>query len=68
MPTLARYETKDGARFTRLCWTCLENGRKTPVRMPVETPKAAAAMPGKCSDCYKRSLVGVPPLGARLDS
>jgi len=68
MPTVVRYDTEHGPRYSRLCWTCLEQGRQTPVKMPVETPNAAAQMPGKCPDCYKRSLAGIPPLGARLDS
>ena len=68
MPTVIRFETKAGTRFVRLCWCCLERGRQIPVQKPVETPEAAAAMPGKCDDCYRRSLVGVPPVGARLDS
>jgi len=68
MPTIVKFETEHGPRFTRLCWCCLEHGRKTPVRMPVETPQGAASMPGKCPDCYRRSLAGVPPVGPRLDS
>jgi hypothetical protein len=70
VPTLIRFDDKEGApsRFTRACWTCMENGRMTPVKMPVESENEAKAMPGKCPDCYRRSLVGVLPQGARLDS
>jgi hypothetical protein len=68
MPTLIRYDDGEGPRFTRACWCCLENGRMTPVRMPVESEYEAKQMPGKCPDCYKRSLAGVPPLGDQLDA
>lgn len=51
MPKLVRTPTG----FFRCCWWCgLPMG-------PEETAELAAQMPGKCDDCWRRSLVGLGP-------